>query len=123
MKRNSSESYVQKTFAENLRRLRNNAHKSQLNLAAETGLANNFINDIENCKKWVSAETIEKLSTALNVEPYQFFLSNSKLSKQGADRTYYYLDDFSDIITKVMDDYRHKYLADGNENPEKSTKN
>jgi transcriptional regulator with XRE-family HTH domain len=38
-------------------------------LAAEADLTHNFINDIENGKKWVSAETIGKLAIALKVEP------------------------------------------------------
>jgi len=65
---------VRNLFLRNLKRFRGVLQKSQLDLAADTGLAPNFINDIENGKKFVSDDTIAKLATALKVEPYQFFL-------------------------------------------------
>ena len=37
-------------------------------------MAFTFISDIENGKKWVSPETLEKLSKVLDIEAYQFFL-------------------------------------------------
>jgi len=83
-----------------------------LNLATVTGLTHNFINDIENGKKWVSAETIEKLAIALKAEPYQFFISESKWSNQGAEIFSLYLDDFSKSFQKMVNDYRVLYVTD-----------
>ena len=88
---------------------------SQLALAENAGLTHNFVNDIENGKKWVSAETIGKLASALKAEPYQFFLSESKWNDQGAEIFSLYLDDFSDSISRVVKDYRHRYLPDSPE--------
>ena len=91
---------------------------SQIRLAADTGLTHNFINDIEHGKKWISAETLGKLSFALKVEPYQFFLSESKWNDRGAEIFSLYLDDFSDSITKIVKEYRFRYLAGEEEEPE-----
>ena len=94
---------------------------SQLGLAENAGLTHNFINDIENGKKWVSAETIGKLAFALKAEPYQFFLSESKWNEQGAEIFSLYLDDFTDSVAKVVKEYRCRYLAErsGDEEPDK----
>jgi transcriptional regulator with XRE-family HTH domain len=84
MKETGKRTYIKSLCGRKLRRRRSRANISQVNLAADTGLAHNFINDIENGKKWVSAETIEKLCKALKAEPYQFFISNSIWESQGA---------------------------------------
>jgi transcriptional regulator with XRE-family HTH domain len=72
---------IQEIFSANIRRLRKTADITQLVLAKKAGLTYNFINDIENGKKWVSPETLSKLSKALEVEPYHFFLSPVHCSK------------------------------------------
>ena len=110
---------IRSLFSRNLRRLRTIANISQVNLAIEAGLTHNFINDIENGKKWVSAETIAKLAEALKAEPYQFFISDSKWNDQGAEIFSLYLDDFSDSFIKMVKEYRHRYLGDEIENESK----
>jgi transcriptional regulator with XRE-family HTH domain len=61
--------------AANVSRLRKVAGISQNILSKKAQLAHNFINDIENAKKGVSLQTLAKLSKALNVEPYQLFIT------------------------------------------------
>jgi transcriptional regulator with XRE-family HTH domain len=79
---------------------------SQLGLAVNAGLTHNFINDIENCKKGISAKTLAKLSVALSVEPHQFFLpedmSNNKMLV--------YINDFNDSLQKVVKELTKQYL-------------
>ena len=99
-------------FSKNLRRLRGIAKLSQVNLAAEADLTHNFINDIESGKKWVSAETLEKLSIALKAEPYQFFISESKWNDKGAEIFSLYLDDFQDSFAKMVEEYRGRFVTD-----------
>ena len=113
---------IRSLFSRNLKRLRNIANYSQLTLALESGLAHNFINDIENGKKWVSAETIAKLATALKAEPYQFFIADSKWNDQGAEIFSIYLDDFSNAFTRMVKEYRQQYLPDSLENKNDSQK-
>ena len=45
-----------------------------MQLALKVDMHFTFVNAIENGKKWVSPESIAKFSSALEVEPYQFFL-------------------------------------------------
>ena len=101
---------IRSLFAKNLRRLRGLAKLSQINLAAEAGLTHNFINDIENGKKWVSPESIAKLAIALRAEPYQFFISDPKYDSQGAEMFSIYLDNFEDSCTKMVKEFRNRYL-------------
>ena len=102
-------------FARNLKRLRNNANKSQANLALDAGLTHNFLNDIENGKKWVSPETIAKLATALEAEPYQFFISDSKWNNKGAELFSLYLNDLVSTFDKMVSEYRSRFLSDNSE--------
>ena len=102
---------IRSLFSKNLKRLRGMAKLSQVSLAAEADLTHNFINDIESGKKWISAETLEKLSLALKAEPYQFFISESKWNDRGAEIFSLYLDDFQDSFAKMVSDYRNRFLA------------
>ena len=103
---------IRTLFSKNLKRLRSIANLSQVNLAAEADLTHNFINDIESGKKWVSAETIEKLAIALKAEPYQFFISDSKWDDRGAEIFALYLNDFQDSFEKMVGTYRDRFLPE-----------
>ena len=101
------EKYIYKLISGNIKRMRSLQNVSQLNLALSTGLTHNFINDIENCKKGVSAKTLAKLSTALNVEPYQFFLPENMPSNEMT----VYVKDFNDSLQKIVADLTQQYLS------------
>jgi transcriptional regulator with XRE-family HTH domain len=80
---------------------------SQLTLAINAGLTHNFINDIENCKKGVSAKTLAKLSQALNVEPHQFYLPDGL----PVSEIQLYVDDFNSNLQIMVKDLSEQYLA------------
>lgn len=63
-------------FGNNLRLLRHKKNLSQLALSEITGKSHTFINNIENGKKWISAETLSILCTALDASEYEFFLTD-----------------------------------------------
>jgi len=111
---------IRTLFSKNLKRLRAIANLSQVNLAVEADLTHNFINDIESGKKWVSAETIEKLAIALKAEPYQFFISDSKWDDRGAEIFSLYLNDFQDSFEKMVDEYRGRFLPEKTKAPGKN---
>ena len=106
---------IQNLFSRNLKRLRNEANISQLTLANLADLTHNFINDIENGKKWVSAKSIGKLATALQVEPHQFFLAESRWNEREIEILSTYLDELSDSVHKVLLDYRRRYMPNVHE--------
>jgi transcriptional regulator with XRE-family HTH domain len=93
-------------ISKNLRRLRSLQNISQLSLALNTGLTHNFINDIENCKKGISAKTLAKLANALNAKPHQFFLPDELVN----DAMKIYVNDFNDSLQKVVNELTAKYL-------------
>jgi len=74
---------IQVILSGNVKNQRKKLKISQERLAEIAGLSVQTINDIEGCRKWVSAKTITKLSIALNVECFQllvpdFFNQNKK---------------------------------------------
>jgi len=111
--------YIRHLFAKNIKRYRELAKISQMDLAVASGLAHNFINDIENEKKFVSDETIAKLAKALGVEPYKFFLPLAKLSAHGDEII---AEDFSESIGVIVKEYCSNYFKDNMKyEPDKNT--
>jgi transcriptional regulator with XRE-family HTH domain len=113
---------LRRLFAHNLKRLRDLQNISQLQLSVMTGLTHNFINDIENCKKWVSPESLATLAAALRVQPFQFFLSELLTAKYEEDRLNVYREDFVDMFQKVASDWMETYLPRSAERGPKSKK-
>lgn len=103
------EEEIRKIFAQNLKIFRKEKKISQLALAEAAEVTANFINDIENCKKWVSPMTLSKLCEALEVEPYKFFLpiqipndtNSTLLSQFGND----IINQISNIVQITLDKY------------------
>ncbi|MBP5252018.1 MAG: helix-turn-helix transcriptional regulator [Treponema sp.] len=81
-----TEEQIKSTFAKNLKFYREKSGLSQMSLASKAGLATNFINDIENRKRWISPATLSKLSEALGVSPYKFF-TEVNLESSASDET------------------------------------
>lgn len=102
----TTETNVREIFAYNLKRLRKSKKMSQLEFANAVGKSFTFISDIENCKKWISPETLSVFATKLGVEPYQLFLprdfskptNNVKLSR------------FAEEITESIELIKSRYL-------------
>jgi transcriptional regulator with XRE-family HTH domain len=100
------EKYILNLVSRNLRRIRTVQNFSQLSLALSAGLTHNFINDIENCKKGISSKTLAKLSVALDVEPYQFFLPENMTD----NKMQHYVTDFNDSLQKMVKELTDQYL-------------
>jgi transcriptional regulator with XRE-family HTH domain len=102
-----TEMEIRLLFARNLKRLRELKRISQLTLSSKTGLTHNFINDIENCTKWVSAKTIARMASALEVEPYQLFLPEFLPD----DTSLLYLREFQDSLQVFVKEYTEHYKS------------
>jgi transcriptional regulator with XRE-family HTH domain len=107
---------IRALFGKNLKRLRAIQSISQMTLADRANLTHNFVNDIENGKKWISVESLAKLSSALQVEPYQFFLPDSVQPETANSFFTVYLNDFSDNLQKMVGELKDRYLQDQDEN-------
>ncbi len=101
---NNSE--VRKLFGYNLKRLRKQKKISQIELSEKVDLAFTFISDIENGKKWVSPETIEKLSKCLEVEVYQFFLPEDYIFQTNRN-----IESFSKELNDAIQKIESRYLG------------
>ena len=97
----------------NVRRLRLLQNLSQLDLAVNADLTHNFINDLENGKKGVSCRSLAKLSTALQAEPFQFFLPRDE---SGGGMSIY-VRDFNDNLQKMVGELTRQYLPDPSAGP------
>jgi transcriptional regulator with XRE-family HTH domain len=105
---------IHRLFGKNLKRIRAQKNISQLTLATKAELTHNFINDIENGRKWVSPDTLAKLSNALETEPYQFFTPASSPPNIDAELVTTYLDNMEDSFLKMVNELRGRYLTDEN---------
>ena len=93
---------VRKIFAENLKRLRKQKGLSQLKLSNEMQMAFTFINDIENCKKWVSPETIARFATFFEVPISVFFQNDIEKSIDANLNTDLLIKTISNEVTKTI---------------------
>ncbi|MDR2313242.1 MAG: helix-turn-helix domain-containing protein [Spirochaetaceae bacterium] len=100
---------IRDAFSRNLRLFRNRKKLSQFALSNLAGLAHNFVNDIENRKKWVSPDTIAKLAKALNVEPYQLFMTNP-LDGNQTERLHGYLDELNERFAEAVGEIKTAFL-------------
>jgi transcriptional regulator with XRE-family HTH domain len=111
-----SEAEIRARLSRNLKRLRAKKNLSQLTLSVEAHLTHNFINDIENGKKWLSPKTLAALASALDIEPYEFFMPEPALSGQEATVLKGYLDNFTGDILRWAEDIKDRYLQNADEN-------
>ena len=104
--KDNHELYIRKIFANNLKKLRGDRHMSQMELAAAANLSSNFINEMENEKKWPSIETLAKLMKALSVEPVHFFTPDIVMKINDADIL---KRELSALITTVINERIERY--------------
>jgi len=105
---------IREIFGRNLKHYRDKKNLSQFALSSKAGLAHNFVNDVENRKKWVSPETISKLVLVLDVEPYQLFMTNPLDSRQ-TKRIHKYLDELNERFVEAVGEIKSDYLLHGDE--------
>ena len=55
---------------------------SQEKLAEKAKLSAQTLNDIEGCRRWVSAASITKLAKALHIAEYELFVPDNEKSKE-----------------------------------------
>jgi transcriptional regulator with XRE-family HTH domain len=65
---------IRKILAGNIKKYRKNMGYSQEKLAERADLSAQTLNDIEGCRRWVSALTMTKLARALHIAEYQLLM-------------------------------------------------
>jgi transcriptional regulator with XRE-family HTH domain len=106
---------IRELFSKNLKKVRAQRNLSQMALSVRAGLAHNYVNDIENSKKWPSPETIAKLAEALEVEPGDFFQSNP-LKPSETRQILTYLENFKETVSHFVGEIEATYHLHNGEN-------
>jgi transcriptional regulator with XRE-family HTH domain len=76
-------------FINNLKLFRKREGLSQMKLAERCDTSPSYIGEIEIAKKFPSIEMIDKIATALRVEPYHLFVDRTDQDKAAALREIY----------------------------------
>lgn len=85
--------HLRSVFIANMKKFRKLEGISQMTLAVRCDLSLNFIAEIEAGRRFPTVEKIEKIATALRVEPYLLFMTEAEPSaeKEDAETTSTYL--------------------------------
>lgn len=94
-----------KTVAANLKAFRNNSSLTQEQLAERTSLSTETIGNLENAKSWFSLDSIVKISSALNIKPYQLLLNPSNDEVVPIDLVSSYMGGFKDFVKSGVASY------------------
>ena len=89
-------------LSNNIKRCRLRDNLSQIALAEKLDISTNFLSDIERCKAWISPDTLVKLASALNVEPFELFKPDSLLTKKEKDVLKRYSDENLKAVLTVI---------------------
>jgi transcriptional regulator with XRE-family HTH domain len=89
-------------LSNNIKRCRVKNNLSQMALAEKINISTNFLSDIERCKTWVSPNTLVKLASVLNIEPFELFKSDALLSNKEKDILQSYADENIKAVLSVV---------------------
>jgi transcriptional regulator with XRE-family HTH domain len=93
-------------LSNNVKRCRMKNNLSQLALAEKVDISTNFLSDIERGKAWVSPNTLVKLASILNIEPYELFKPDALLSETEKSILQQYADENLKAVLSVINQIR-----------------
>ncbi|MCL2881173.1 MAG: helix-turn-helix domain-containing protein [Treponema sp.] len=109
----SNEKYLRNLFITNLRKLRNDRQMSQQELASYANLSINFVNELENGRKFPSIETLSKLVQALSIDLFRLFTPETMMEIDNAD---IFKAELTELITTVVSEKVDRYIVKENKN-------
>jgi len=89
-------------LSSNIKRCRLRDNLSQIALAEKLQISANFLSDIERCKAWISPDTLVKLASALNIEPYELFKADALLTDKEKDILRQYADENIKAVLSII---------------------
>jgi len=101
---NKDEKDCRAVLSRNIKRFRNRLGLSQLHLALELGISTTFLSDIENGKKWVSAQTLTHIAKALKIDVYELFKPEQTVRDDVFAAVAKYLDDVDETFIKTIEE-------------------
>ena len=93
-------------LSNNIKRCRVKKNLSQSALAEKVDISTNFLSDIERSKAWVSPNTLVKLASVLNIEPYELFKTDALLSNTEKSILQHYANENLKAVLSVMNQIR-----------------
>ena len=93
-------------LSNNIKRCRSSKNLSQLALAEKLDISPNFLSDIERCKAWVSPNTLVKLASMLDIEPFELFKADALFSEAEKDILKQYAEENLKSVISVMNRLR-----------------
>ncbi|MBE6348039.1 MAG: helix-turn-helix transcriptional regulator [Spirochaetaceae bacterium] len=101
---------IRQILANNLKKIRKQKGLSQLRLSNEIQMAFTFINDIENCKKWVSPETLARFSTFFDVPVSYFFQNDIEEESNKNINNEVFIKTITEELSKTITDVSKRFL-------------
>jgi len=110
----SDEQAIKDILKANIKKYRKRRNLSQFALASKIDISTNFLADIEAGNTWISAQTLNKLAKAFDIEAYELLKPekdpNPKEQKE-IDQSKKMLDNFSKDLTEVLKNSVDKSVA------------
>ena len=82
-----NEKELNEIYTKNIKKLREKNNITQSILAEKIGITDKYLSAIETGSKWGSFETLVSIANALQVEPYELLLPESKMISSNTKRT------------------------------------
>ena len=89
------EDNLRELFSKNIKRFRQRKGWSQAKLAEKMEISTNYLSDIETKRGWVSPFSLVKLANALEIEVFELFMPQEKISLDATNAVNKCLDDLS----------------------------
>ena len=103
------EKELRSILGNNIKRCRLKYNLSQLALAEKVDISTNFLSDIERSKAWISPNTLVKLASVLNIEPYELFKVDSFLSDTEKNILQQYSEENLKAVLSVINQLQENY--------------
>jgi len=107
----ASPTTAQELLGSNLRRFRGFLNLTQSKLAEKCELSTNFVNELENGKGWVSAESLDRICRELGIEHYRLFAPDSLPEVANDSRVLDCIDDMEAETRKALASVREKFVG------------
>ena len=94
---------IMKTYAGNIRRVRQNKKVTQAVMADKIGISEKYWSDIETGRKPCSLDTLVSIANALDIEPYELLLPENKVINYNTRRTKLVMKQLKDNFSEMVD--------------------
>jgi len=105
-----NEQELRAILGRNIKRHRQSRNLSQADLAEKLDISDNFLCNIENGNRWISPQTLVKLATTLNIEPYELFKPAEAIPPDVSTTLNKSFDEAIVAVTQTLNEVRGYYL-------------